>query len=297
MTPGVPALLAAALVLGGCVTTRPAAVTAAAPAQQPSLYATTWTYGSAEAAALGLQAYSALTNYVAGRLPALQGAAPFESALVTGIDGAGRPQRALCTAAMRAHPAVVLDIDETGLLNSGAQYYAAQGHPYDEAEWARWLDDRAAQPTPVPGAVAAIAALRRLGVTPIWISNATNSRRDATVRALAGAGLGDAVPLETLFLRDDIAPGSDKQPRRLNVAERHCIIAMVGDQVGDFTSLIDAGKPPLASRRAAAAGAYAPLWGQGWFMLPNPVYGAWNTPEATLEDAVPQSLRWHPKPQ
>lgn len=294
-----PALLLTATLLAGCATS-PAPVAIAAPlAPQPtvqgSLYATTWTYGSAEAVALGHQAYVGLTGFVTARLPALQGAAPFASALVTGVDAAGQPQRAACDAATRGRPAVALDIDETALLNTGAQYYAALGHPYDEAEWAKWLDDRAAQPIAVPGAVAAMAALRRLGVTPIWISNATNSRQAVVAQALKLAGLGDAVPLDTLYLRGDVAPGSSKQPRRLKAAEKYCIIAMVGDQAGDFTDLIDGSKRPLPDRRGAADGAFAALWGQGWFMLPNPVYGAWNTPEATLDAAVPPALRWQPK--
>ncbi|WP_426166692.1 HAD family acid phosphatase [Sandarakinorhabdus sp. DWP1-3-1] len=296
MTPRLPALLSTMLLLAGCATS-PAPVAVATPPapSQGSLYATTWTYGSAEAVALGHQAYAALTGYVTARLPALQGSAPFESALVTGTDASGQPQRAPCTAATRARPAVVLDIDETALLNTGAQYHAALGHPYDEAEWAQWLDDRAARPIAVPGAVAAMAALRRLGVTPIWISNATNARQAVVAEALAVAGLGAAAPLDTLYLRGDVAPGSSKQPRRLKAAETYCIVAMVGDQAGDFTDFIDGAKRPLPDRRGAADGAFAALWGQGWFMLPNPVYGAWNTPEATLDTAIPPALRWQPK--
>lgn len=298
MTPRRPAPLLTALLLAGCAST-PAPVAVAAPPLQGSLYATTWTYGSAEAVALGHQAYAGLTAYVSARLPALRDTAPFASALVTGIDASGQPQRAPCDAATRARPAVVLDIDETALLNAGAQYYAALGHPYNEAEWAKWLDDRAAQPIAVPGAVAAMAALRRLGVTPIWISNATNGRKSVVAEALAVAGLGAAMPLDTLYLRGDVVPGSSKQPRRLNAAASYCIIAMVGDQAGDFTDLIDGAKRPLADRRGAADGAFATLWGQGWFMLPNPVYGAWNTPEATpkatLDTAIPPALRWQPK--
>ena len=49
---------------------------------------------------------------------------------------------------------------------------------------------------------------------------------------------------------------------------------MAGDQLGDFSDLFNdraLSCPTAAAPRLAAA--FAALWGNGWFMLPNPVYG------------------------
>jgi len=49
---------------------------------------------------------------------------------------------------------------------------------------------------------------------------------------------------------------------------------MVGDQIGDFSDLFNVRNLPVqVRRRAAGSGNFARMWGEGWFMLPNPVYG------------------------
>ena len=51
---------------------------------------------------------------------------------------------------------------------------------------------------------------------------------------------------------------------------------MAGDQLGDFSDLFnpDPAHPDIvARRRDASSAAVAARWGQGWFILSNPVYG------------------------
>jgi predicted secreted acid phosphatase len=77
-----------------------------------------------------------------------------------------------------------------------------------------------------------------------------------------------------LFLQGDYGSGSAKDPRRAAIAERYCVIAMAGDQLGDFSDLFNVKTLSVQERRRAAGTApFATLWGNGWFMLPNPVYG------------------------
>ena len=58
------------------------------------------------------------------------------------------------------------------------------------------------------------------------------------------------------------------------IAARYCVIAMGGDQLGDFSDLFNTIKSPAERRAATLDGPIAALWGQGWFVLPNPVYGS-----------------------
>lgn len=245
---------------------RPAAPSAA-PVTPPAPPAgMQYLYGSAEAAALSRQAYNALVDAVRARLAARDGqsvvlapgATPADPRFV---DCAGRP------------PAVVLDADETSILNLGYEANDARlGLSYDDARWQRWEETGAGAVMAVPGAVEAFAALRAMGVTPVINSNRLARFAGQTVDALSRAGLGTFRHGDTLWLKGDAGTGSAKDARRSAIAGRYCVLAMAGDQLGDFSDAF-AGAPG-ARRAAAQAPATAALWGRGWFVLPNPVYGS-----------------------
>jgi predicted secreted acid phosphatase len=79
-----------------------------------------------------------------------------------------------------------------------------------------------------------------------------------------------------LFLLGDDEEGSSKDGRRASIAARYCVIAMAGDQLGDFSNAFNTkGVPPAERRRAATSGPVSGLWGHGWFLIPNPSYGPW----------------------
>ena len=59
-----------------------------------------------------------------------------------------------------------------------------------------------------------------------------------------------------------IGTGSTKDPRRAAISRRYCVIAMAGDQLGDFSDLFNADGVGVRPRRAAAAGAYRRTVGQ-----------------------------------
>ncbi|MFD1950085.1 5'-nucleotidase, lipoprotein e(P4) family [Sphingomonas arantia] len=254
----------AGLALSGCAATPAPVVTVPAGMQ--------YLYGSGEAAALSRQAYAGLADYVR---------ASSRAAPVSVVEGAGP-----CGAKPRA---IVLDVDETALLNLGYEY--ADGlavRPYDPARWERWERTGARAVLPVPGAVDALAAVRAQGVTVIFNSNRNAATAEESRAAIEGAGLGPAVHGETLFLKGDAGGGSGKDARRRLISERWCVIAMVGDQLGDFSDRF-VGPAPVRRAAAQAAGA-GERWGHGWFMLPNPVYGAGLV--GTFDDVFPVDRRW-----
>lgn len=160
--------------------------------------------------------------------------------------------------------AVVMDVDETALDNSVYQLdRAAYGTPFDTASWNAWV--RRAEAGAVPGVADFIAAVRRAGGRMAFISGREESTAEATRRNLMTLGLaqdGDLVCLR------DAAGSYTKRIRRaeLRSGSGRCAwgtpvpaVLYVGDAMGDF---------PEADEEPGA-------FGVRFFILPNPMYGAW----------------------
>ena len=256
----------------------------APPASPPWLAASQYVFGSGEAAALSRATWAAMVDYVTRAL-----AQPQRQGVVLGPDSTlEAPRFAPCE---RKTPAVVLDVDESAVLNVGWQYEdaAAGGRPFDMARWRRWEADGGDKVVPTPGAIEALARLRALGVEVVFNSNRDAAYAAQTAKALAAAGLGEAEPGRTLYLREEGAP-SAKDARRQAIAADRCVLAMLGDQLGDFSDLFDHGQAPPARRAAVAVPAMADLWGEGWFLMPNPLYGT--ALKGGVDELFPTGLRW-----
>ena len=66
-----------------------------------------------------------------------------------------------------------------------------------------------------------------------------------------------------------------------------------GDQLGDFSDLFNAPMSVVARRQLAIHSSAAGLWGKGWFVLPNPVYGT--ALRGGPDDVFPADKRWTPQ--
>ena len=245
-------------------------------------------YGSGESAALSTQAYRGLSRYL---LDIVTYGKKGKARQLVLNDGASldAPQFDACGAKPLA---VVLDIDETALLNLGYEADAAtRGGGYDADRWARWEATGADKVAAVPGAKMALDAARDAGVTVIFNSNRLAATADQTERALDYAGLGPAKHGTTLWLKGDGGGGSGKDGRRRAIALTYCVVALVGDQLGDFSDLFNQPALTTPARRAlAGSSALASLWGNGWFVLPNPVYGT--ALKGGVDDVFPANARW-----
>jgi 5'-nucleotidase (lipoprotein e(P4) family) len=237
-------------------------------------------YGSAEAAALSRQVFRALVAHAryrraAGDSVVLAPGATLAAPSWQGCEGKPR--------------AAVFDADETVVLNLGVEELAARdpAAPFDAAQWSRWERTGAQAVAAVPGAVEAFATLRAANITVIINSNRAAATAAGTIAGLKFAGLGDFTPGTDLFLRDG---ASGKDARRAAIATRYCVVAMAGDQLGDFSDLFNAMSSPSERRRIADRGALADLWGNGWFVLPNPVYGS--ALKGGFDDIFPADKRW-----
>jgi 5'-nucleotidase (lipoprotein e(P4) family) len=244
-----------------------------------------WLYGSGEGAAASLQAYDAFRDHVLR----VARARPVDSVVLAPGATLATPVFVPCGARPLA---VMLDVDETAIQNLGYEYdEAVRGRGFDPGIWNRWEQTGAGSVAPMPGALEALRAVRAAGVEVIFNSNRRAANAAHTEAALNFAGVGPARHGETLFLQGDVAEGSGKDPRRAAAVDRWCVIAMVGDQLGDFSDLFNARTLPVTERRrAAVSGPYAGLWGNGWFMLSNPVYGPGL--RGGFDEVFPAELRW-----
>jgi len=276
-----------ALALAGCTRAQVAEpASAPPPPAEPRVPASMqWLYGSGEGAAAGIQAYHAFRDHVL----AAARSRPAESVVLAEGSTLDAPRFVPCG---ERPLAVVLDVDETAIQNLGYEYDEAQrGLVYDQGRWNRWEQTGANAVAPIPGAVTALRAMREAGVTVIFNSNRQAINAAQSAAAIEGAGLGPARHGETLYLQGDVVPGSAKDPRRAAVASRYCVVAMAGDQLGDFSDLFNVRSLSVTDRRSAASsGRFASLWGNGWFMLSNPVYGP--SIRGGFDDVFPADKRW-----
>lgn len=293
--------LSAGLLLAGCAqtaaTTAPASPSAEVIASQVGEKPTPtsppagqqWLYGSAEGAIASAQVYRTMADYV--RMAAISAAPRRQVVLAEGSTPAA-PKFDDC----RDKPlAAVFDADETLIWNLGAmRYFAKQGKDFDPAIWDQWEKTGAGKAVAMPGVIDALAIMRGAGVTVIVNTNRTAANAKGSEDTLRAAGLGEFKHGETLFLMGDTPDGASKDGRRALIASRWCVIAMGGDQLGDFAQAFNARELSVADRKTlATSGPIADLWGHGWFLLSNPVYGP--SIRGGFANIFPSDKQWEPK--
>lgn len=169
-------------------------------------------------------------------------------------------------------PAIILDLDETAILNMEFEArMVQQGKTYDPAAWTKWVSESAA--TAVPGAGEFLAYAHSRGVTPFYITNRKAVEEPGTRRNLEKLGF-PLDPTEDTVLVQGERPewtSGDKTPRRQYVASRYRVILLLGDDLNDFIPA----QGKSAVQRMDLIRDNADKWGKSWFILPNPMYGSW----------------------
>ena len=240
-------------------------------AGREQLNATLWMQRSPEYRAIVAQVYRLATEKISA--PGAGSAA---------LEQAGIPADQLA----RLPTAVVLDLDETVLDNTVYQARLIRDRAtYNAETWGEWV--RAGEAEALPGAREFIAAARRLGHTVFYITNRDCSTpkptaddpcpaKTATMRNLVALGIDPKPDPDRLLLRAERPDwASGKTARRKFIAANYRIVALVGDDLGDFTD------PQVF---AADRERLEPHFGVDWFLLPNPIYGSWTSPYGTLEE-------------
>lgn len=161
------------------------------------------------------------------------------SALIQQPPSTDMPKRLACGSPV---PAVVIDLDD------GAAVF---------------VPDRLAR---APTALAdGLARLRQAGTVVLWISRLPAARAGEVAQALRKSGLDPQGQDQLLLIRkrDD-----RKQLLRQDASKDVCIVAIAGDERGDFDELFDFLRNP-----GGAVGLYQ-MMGQGWFLVPSLSTGA-----------------------
>lgn len=170
--------------------------------------------------------------------------------------------------------AVSVDADETIIDNSLYAYERARAaDAYALPSWADWVKRREA--AAVPGAIAFLQKVQNLGGRVAVVTNRGEDQCEDTRANLRTR----SIPFDLVLCRAEGANG-EKEGRWQAIASGTAvpglrpleILLWVGDNVGDFPGLDQ-------SARDADESAFA-LFGERYFVLPNPVYGSWekNTP-------------------
>lgn len=287
---------------------------------QPELYSIIYQQSSAEYKALCLQTYNAATSAMRellrlGEFEMRDGKACAKTLVKVGEGKYAYEYKPL---------AVVLDLDETVLDNSGFEAWCVlTGHVFEPKNWGAWGVFQGAVPAAqrsVPGAVDFLLECQKMGITPIYITDRDESMRPGTLATLRGLGLDTPDLNERLILRkkgDDearaqallasmgVAEGdalyartlanlSKKAGRRLEVSKDYQIVAFCGDNLYDHDVFVNAKETDAAKIRAQrndeVAKAHRYDWGTRFFLLPCPMYGGWLNSVALPSDRLTDGL-------
>ena len=235
------------------------------------LQATLWMQRAAEYRVISTQVYRLATEKLA--TPEAGSAAPEQQGVAPEVLA-------------RLPTAVVLDLDETVLDNTVYQARLLRDRAnYDARSWGEWVG--AGEAEAIPGAREFIAEARRLGHTVFYVTNRDCNTpaptaadkcpaKTATMRNLVQLGIDPRPDPERLLLRAERPEwnSSAKGLRRAFIAANYRIVAMVGDDLGDFV------EPKIF---AGDRERLEPRFGVSWFLLPNPIYGSWSNPFDTVE--------------
>lgn len=267
--------------------------TATASGPHDQLYAVLWQQRSAEYRAACLQAFATARRQLELGLEEPRWTACLEQ---TSADEVGH-----------LPPAVIVDVDETILDNSAfaARQIQAGVTQFDAAAWSSWVRER--QATPIPGALAFLVRARQLGVRIFYVTNRKADGNGVTEETDTRANLRRfGFPLDEGDGEDLVlcaGEHGDKAERRARICQSHRVLLLVGDNLGDFAPGTELRKAEQLPSGLAAEAAlvertrntlvhdFAEHWGQRWILVPNPVYGGWESVLLPQEGGLRGALR------
>ncbi len=179
-------------------------------------------------------------------------------------------------------PAVVLDIDETVLDNTPYEVRIIREHgAFSPATFAAWCEEAAA--AAVPGARAFLREAATRGVAVFFYTARREALRDCTRRNLEALGLPVAPDGANLLMAD----GGAKDEWRRRIARQHRILLLMGDNLEDFV----AGSRQDPAARRALVRRHGERWGRQWIILPNPMYGHWESALYDFDHDLPRAAK------
>ena len=173
---------------------------------------------------------------------------------------------------LRKPRAVIVDLDETILDNSLNEGMQIRNHVnFNQKDWTAWVNR--AEATAVPGSVEFLNYAAARDVTVFYITNRNDIQKQGTAANLKKLGFPN-VNDQTLLVQTD-PKNSSKEPRRQSVGGKYRIVLLMGDDLNDFSDVFENSK--TVDGRVAAADRYKDQFGKRFIMLPNPMYGNWES--------------------
>ena len=165
--------------------------------------------------------------------------------------------------------AIITDIDETLLDNSPYEAHRVlQGKDYDAASWFEWTAKASADT--LPGSASFLKYAASKGVTIFYITNRDEKERANTIQNLKQFNLPNADELHYMPKQNT----SSKEARRQAVFNAYEIVLLLGDNLADFSALFD---KKTVDERLRNTNFSAADFGNRFIVLPNPVYGDWES--------------------
>lgn len=165
--------------------------------------------------------------------------------------------------------AIVTDVDETVLDNSPNQAFLIKNRrQFNQMDWQNWCNLQGAKA--IPGALEFLNYAASKNVKTFYVTNRDTAQKSMTAENLRKAGFPE-VTEETLLVRTET---SSKEPRRQAIAQKYRIVMLLGDNLNDFAAIFE--RKNIADRFAAVDAAKA-QFGSRFIVLPNPMYGDWES--------------------
>ena len=177
--------------------------------------------------------------------------------------------------------AIITDIDET-VLDSSAFNADIIQNPIDKGlppadarklfdeRWRGWVAESEAPP--LPGAAQFLQAAAAQGVAIFYITNRKDEeKRDTCNNLLLARFPLPSCEAHVLTRNDADGRPKEKGSRRKQVGATHRVVAVLGDNLGDFVDGIYGSR----EARTSLVDDHAAWWGERWIMMPNPMYGSW----------------------
>ena len=166
--------------------------------------------------------------------------------------------------------AVIVDLDETILDNGLNEGMQVKNH-VNQKDWTAWINR--VEATAVPGSVEFLNYAASRGVAVFYITNRNDIQKAGTAANLQKLGFPN-VNDQTLLVQTD-PKDSSKEPRRQIVGAKYRIVLLMGDDLNDFAKVFEDSK--TVASRIAASDRFKNEFGKRFIVLPNAMYGNWET--------------------
>ena len=175
-------------------------------------------------------------------------------------------------------PAILLDLDETVIDNTEYEVRIIRElGQYSPESFAQWCES--VEAPGITGAAEFLEYAQSRQVAVFYYSARKEALRGCTARNLRALGLPFAD--DSHLLLDD---GTSKSEYRSMIASKYRLLLLLGDNLEDFVE----GSKTQSGLRRELAQRYAGRWGREWIILPNPMYGHWESTTYDFDYHLPR---------